>query len=103
VSAHDLARLAREVDARCRLQGSFTLRSGLISDEYFDKYLFESDPALLWRVAEVMARLLPADTTLLGGHELGGVPLVTVLSYAECLTYSRVCAGLAPVAVLHED
>jgi orotate phosphoribosyltransferase len=80
VSAHDLARLAREVDARCRLQGSFTLRSGQISEEYFDKYLFESDPALLRRVAEVMASLLPADTTLLGGLELGGVPLVTVLS-----------------------
>jgi orotate phosphoribosyltransferase len=75
-----LGQLAREVDARCRLRGSFTLRSGQVSREYFDKYLFESDPALLRRVAEVMAGLVPADTALLGGLELGGVPLVTVLS-----------------------
>jgi orotate phosphoribosyltransferase len=80
VSADDLGQLAREVDARCRLRGSFTLRSGQVSSEYFDKYLFESDPALLRRVAEVMAGLVPAGTALLGGLELGGVPLVTVLS-----------------------
>lgn len=80
VSADDLARLARAIDARCRLRGSFTLRSGQVSNEYFDKYLFESDPALLRRVAGVMAGLIPAETALLGGLELGGVPLATVLS-----------------------
>ena len=80
MSAYDLAQLAREVDARCRLLGSFTLRSGQVSNEYFDKYLFESDPALLRRVTEAMAELIPADTELLGGLELGGVPLATVLS-----------------------
>lgn len=80
MSADDLGQLAREVDARCRLRGSFTLRSGQVSHEYFDKYLFESDPVLLRRVAEVMTGLLPADTALLGGLELGGVPLATVLS-----------------------
>jgi orotate phosphoribosyltransferase len=80
VSANDLAQLAHEVDARCRLQGSFTLRSGQVSNEYFDKYLFESDPALLRQVAQAMAELIPADTDLLGGLELGGVPLATVLS-----------------------
>jgi orotate phosphoribosyltransferase len=31
----------------CHVTGSFTLRSGRVSDEYFDKYLFESDPVLL--------------------------------------------------------
>ena len=45
------ATLAADVDACCRLSGTFTLRSGQVSDEYFDKYLFESDPALLARVA----------------------------------------------------
>jgi orotate phosphoribosyltransferase len=80
VSADDLTQLAREVDARCRLRGRFTLRSGQVSNEYFDKYLFESDPALLRRVTEVMTGLLPADTELLGGLELGGLPLATVLS-----------------------
>ena len=66
--------------ARCRLHGTFTLRSGQTSTEYFDKYLFESDPALLARVAGHMAALIPPDTELLGGLELGGVPLASVLS-----------------------
>jgi orotate phosphoribosyltransferase len=76
----DLVQLARDVDARCRLRGQFTLRSGKVSSEYFDKYLFESDPVLLRRVVQQMAVLVPAGTDLLGGLELGGVPLATLLS-----------------------
>jgi orotate phosphoribosyltransferase len=72
--------LAADIDATCRLSGSFTLRSGQVSSEYFDKYLFESDPALLSRVAREMAQLLPHDTELLGGLELGGVPIATMVS-----------------------
>lgn len=72
--------LARAVNSRCRLHGSSTLRSGIVTDEYFDKYLFESDPVLLQRVADRMVALLPEKTDVLGGLELGGVPLVTVLS-----------------------
>jgi orotate phosphoribosyltransferase len=72
--------LARDVDARCRLTGEFTLRSGQVSSEYFDKYLFETDPALLARVASAMVPLLPRDTDLLGGLEMGGIPIVTVVS-----------------------
>jgi orotate phosphoribosyltransferase len=76
----ELTQLARDVDARCRLRGDFVLRSGQVATEYFDKYLFEGDPRLLGRVAARMVRLLPADTQLLGGLELGGVPLATALS-----------------------
>jgi orotate phosphoribosyltransferase len=72
--------LARDVDAACRLTGEFTLRSGQVAAEYFDKYLFETDPALLARVASAMAPLLPEGTELLGGLEMGGIPIVTVLS-----------------------
>jgi orotate phosphoribosyltransferase len=72
--------LARDIDARCRLTGEFTLRSGQVASEYFDKYLFETDPALLARVAAAMAPLLPDGTDLLGGLEMGGIPIVTVLS-----------------------
>jgi orotate phosphoribosyltransferase len=72
--------LAADVDACCRLTGEFTLRSGQVASEYFDKYLFESDPQLLARVVAQMSELLPEDTELLGGLELGGVPIVTVLS-----------------------
>jgi orotate phosphoribosyltransferase len=72
--------LARDIDACCRLSGEFTLRSGQVSSEYFDKYLFESDPQLLARVARQMVDLVPGDTDLLGGLELGGIPIVTALS-----------------------
>lgn len=72
--------LARDIDACCRLTGSFTLRSGTVASEYFDKYLFEAQPALLARVADQMVGLLPGDTELLGGLDLGGVPIATILS-----------------------
>ncbi|MFD6397177.1 hypothetical protein [Nocardia sp. NPDC060249] len=75
-----LAALAHDIDQRCRLRGSFQLRSGIVADEYFDKYLFEADPQLLRRVTEQMASLVPEDTEMLGGLELGGIPLVTMLS-----------------------
>lgn len=74
------ALLVRDIDAVCRLSGAFILRSGQVSTEYFDKYLFESRPALLRRVAEAIVPLLPAKADLLGGLELGGVPIVTMVS-----------------------
>jgi orotate phosphoribosyltransferase len=55
------------------------LRSGAESTEYFDKYLFEADPPLLWDIAEAMAPMVP-DVDALAGLELGGVPLAVVLS-----------------------
>ncbi|MFN8193025.1 MAG: orotate phosphoribosyltransferase [Nocardioidaceae bacterium] len=72
--------LARDIDERCRLTGTFTLRSGQVASEYFDKYLFEADPRLLDRVADRIVELLPVDTELLGGLELGGVPIATMVS-----------------------
>lgn len=77
-----LVELARDVDARCRLRGRFTLRSGQVSGEYFDKYLLESDPVLLRRVTDQMTTLLPPGTGALGGLEMGGVPLAVMLSQA---------------------
>jgi orotate phosphoribosyltransferase len=73
-------RLAADIDACCRLTGEFTLRSGQVAPEYFDKYLFESDPELLARVVAQMTDLVPDGTELLGGLELGGVPIATMLS-----------------------
>ena len=72
--------LAADIDATCRLTGEFTLRSGQVSDEYFDKYLFEADPLLLARVAREVAQLLPGDVDLLGGLEMGGIPIATAVS-----------------------
>lgn len=72
--------LAADIDACCRLTGTFTLRSGQVASEYFDKYLFESDPVLLGRVVAQMVALVPDGTDLLGGLELGGVPIAARLS-----------------------
>jgi len=80
VAESELTQLARDIDERCRLRGEFVLRSGQFTDEYFDKYLFEADPRLLGRVADQMAALVPSGTQLLGGLELGGVPLATAVS-----------------------
>jgi len=76
----DLTALARDINQVCRLEGTFVLRSGQTSNDYFDKYLFESQPALLLRVAQAVVPLLPTDTQLLGGLELGGVPIATMVS-----------------------
>ncbi len=77
--------LARLIGERCRLTGTFTLRSGQVSSTYFDKYRFEADPDLLARVAEQAAWLIPEDTEVLAGLELGGVPVATALSLASGL------------------
>lgn len=59
--------------------------SGATSDEYFDKYLFESDPDLPREIAQVVVALLPDHVRAVAGLELGGVPLATVVSQLSCL------------------
>lgn len=46
--------LARRVFDACHLTGQLRLRSGQVSEEYFDKYLFKGQPDLLRAVAEAM-------------------------------------------------
>jgi orotate phosphoribosyltransferase len=72
--------IARKISEVSKLTGEFVLRSGQVTDTYFDKYLFESDPVLLKAIAEEMAELVPSDTEVLAGLDLGGIPLVTALS-----------------------
>ena len=72
--------LADRVNSIARLTGTFTLRSGQIATEYFDKYRFEADPVLLADIAAALVALLPPDTEVLAGLELGGVPIATALS-----------------------
>lgn len=75
-----LPNLARQIHRASRLTGQFTLRSGAVSDTYFDKYLFESEPALLAQIAAALALRLPANVEVLAGLEMGGIPVVTALS-----------------------
>ena len=76
----DPASLPARVHAAAHLTGEFVLRSGQVSHEYFDKYRFEADPALLAEIAEGLAGLLADDAELVAGLELGGIPLATMLS-----------------------
>jgi orotate phosphoribosyltransferase len=76
----DRQELARSIKRVAHLTGQFRLRSGTIATEYFDKYRFESDPQLLRAVARHLAPLVPTDTEVLAGLELGGVPIATALS-----------------------
>jgi len=76
----DLDELAQRIYRTSHLTGEFVLRSGITTNEYFDKYRFESDPVLLDAIAEAMARLVPPGTEVLAGLEMGGIPVATALS-----------------------
>jgi orotate phosphoribosyltransferase len=77
----DKAELSKQVVDVALRRGEFKLRSGQISNVYFDKYQFESRPALLREIARQMAPLVPQGTEVLAGLELGGVPIATALSF----------------------
>ena len=62
------------------LRGEFKLRSGQTSNEYFDKYKFESQPELLAEIAKQMAPLVPKGTQVLAGLEMGGIPIATAIA-----------------------
>ena len=70
--------LPARIRRSARVSGHFVLRSGVVSDTYFDKYQFESDPHLLLAIAQAMAPLVPPGTEVVAG--LGGIPIVTMLS-----------------------
>ena len=76
--------LARRIFELCHITGEFELRSGAISDEYFDKYLFEADPSTLVNIAAQFYAAMPEQlfsaADFLAGLEMGGIPVVTMLS-----------------------
>lgn len=72
--------LAKRIVDTATLHGEFQLRSGAVSNVYFDKYLLESDPTLLKAIADGMAERVPAGTDALAGLEMGGIPVATLMS-----------------------
>lgn len=86
-------KLAYRIKIVAEIHGQFTLRSGKVSDTYFDKYRFESDPQLLRDITERMVTLIPDDTQVLCGLEMGGIPVVTMLSQ---------CSGI-PAAFIRKE
>lgn len=75
-----LQELADGIAAVSRLEGNFVLRSGQTSHRYFDKYRFEGRPDLLAPLGREMSKLIPPETEIIAGLELGGVPLATAIS-----------------------
>jgi orotate phosphoribosyltransferase len=72
--------IAKSIYDLAHITGEFNLRSGQISNEYFDKYLFEAQPELLVQIARIMKGMIPENIDLLAGLEMGGIPVATALS-----------------------
>jgi orotate phosphoribosyltransferase len=72
--------LAKAVYETAHLTGIFKLRSGQVSNQYFDKYLFESNPLLLSEIANQLKEMIPPETEVLAGLVMGGIPVATALS-----------------------
>ncbi|MGZ3725409.1 MAG: orotate phosphoribosyltransferase [Pseudobdellovibrio sp.] len=75
--------LAQNIYKVAHLKGDFLLRSGQRSNEYFDKYRFESNPQILKEIAAQMVKLIPPGTEILAALEMGGIPIGTALSLAS--------------------
>jgi orotate phosphoribosyltransferase len=72
--------IASRVTNAASLTGEFKLRSGGTSNRYFDKYMFESEPDLLKAICDELAPMIPDETEVLVGMEMGGIPIATLLS-----------------------
>ncbi len=72
--------LAKAVFKLAHRTGTFKLRSGQTSNEYFDKYQFESRPEVLRQIAKQLVPMIPKDTELLGALEMGGIPIATAIA-----------------------
>lgn len=79
--------LARDLVNASYLKGEFFLGSGRHSDDYFDKYLFETKPTVLRRLASLLGERIPAAVDRLAGPELGAVALVAALSLETGLPF----------------
>src|SRR6476646_1431397 len=83
--ASELRELGRELVKASYLKGDFILRSGKRSNRYFDKFLFETDPAVLRRLGKHLAGLVPAETQRLAA------PSWARCSWAALCRWSRAC------------
>lgn len=74
--------LGKEIFNVAHITGEFLLRSGITSNEYFDKYQFEALPKLLDEITTQMLELLPDLNSFdaLAAMEMGGIPLATLIS-----------------------
>lgn len=72
--------LAKHIFDAAYITGDFLLRSGKRSNEYFDKYRFESNPMLLDSISDELLKMIPKGIDYLAALEMGGIPIATALS-----------------------
>jgi orotate phosphoribosyltransferase len=74
------AELQKDLMRSAYIKGDFLLASGVRRDYYFDKYLFETRPAILRRLGRFLAEMVPRETDRLAAPALGAVALGTAVS-----------------------
>lgn len=75
-----MAELRADVVRAAYVEGDFVFSGGLRRGYYFDKYLLETRPAILRRLARFLAELVPRETERLAAPALGAVALGTAIS-----------------------
>ena len=75
-----LAELRADIVRAAYVEGDFVLADGLRTNYYFDKYLFETRPAILRRLGRFLADLVPRGAERLAAPALGAVALGTAVS-----------------------
>jgi orotate phosphoribosyltransferase len=75
-----LSELRDDIVRAAYVEGDFVLTGGLRRSYFFDKYLFETRPAILRRLGRFLADLVPRDTDRLAAPALGAVALGTAVS-----------------------
>jgi orotate phosphoribosyltransferase len=78
--AQSLEELRTDIVRASCIEGDFVLGEGLASAYYFDKYLFETRPAILRRVAGLLAGLVPDQVDRLAAQAPGALALGVALS-----------------------
>jgi orotate phosphoribosyltransferase len=84
---HRLKELGRDLVNSAYLRGEFVLSSGVQSRYYFDKYLFETKPGILRRLASFLSEMIPPGVDRLAGTEMGGVALAAAVSLETGLPF----------------
>ncbi len=88
--------LAERVLAIGTVTGKYALPTGGVLRSYFDEYRIAADPDLLARTGRALADLLPPDTDVIAGLELGGVPFALAVSAATGLPAALVRKTIKP-------
>jgi orotate phosphoribosyltransferase len=73
--------LCSQVYRICTIEGEFTLRSGRTTNIYFDKYLLNSHPVYLAKIAKYLIEdIQDIHFDYVAGFEIGSIPLATLIS-----------------------